>query len=311
MIKVSVIVPIYNMEIYLRQCLDSIVNQTLQEKEIICINDGSTDKSSDILRYYAKEYPYITVIDQPNRGVAFSRNLGIQTAKGEFVCFMDPDDWYPEVDILEYLYENVKKENVLICGGSFSSDYFGHIKNFYDGMKEGYTFLEDTKIKYSNYQWDYGYHRFIYQRDMLITNNIFFPNYMRYQDPPFLVKSMLQADEFYAVKKITYRYRLGHQSINWNEIRAKDLLKGLINNLEMSRIHRMAKLHYNTVYRLDHDFYNPIMNNLKAGSNEIRNLLYKVEQCIDYSLLQMIDNNISIFFQPEVIKVLYDTCERI
>ena len=306
MIKVSVIVPIYNMEKYLKQCLDSIVTQTLQEKEIICINDGSTDQSGDILKDYAKEYPYITVINQPNSGVAFSRNLGIRTAQGEFVCFIDPDDWYPETDILEYLYKNAKKEKVLICGGSFSSDYFGNVKTFYDGMKEGYTFLEDAKIKYRHYQWDYGYHRFIYQREMLIAHNIIFPNYIRYQDPPFFVKSMLQADEFYAVKKITYRYRLGHQSFIWNENRTKDLLKGLIDNLEISKTHGLAKLHYNTVYRLDHDFYNPIKNNLEAGSNEIENLLYKVDECIDHWLLQMVDNNISSLFQPEVIKTLYN-----
>lgn len=307
MIKVSMIVPVYNMEKYLNQCLDSLVAQTLQEKEIICINDGSTDYSIDILKDYARKYPYITIVNQTNSGVAVSRNRGIQMAQGEFVCFMDPDDWYPEVDILEYLYENAKKERVLICGGSFSSDYFDHVKSFYDGMKAGYTFLEDVKIKFTDYQWDYGYHRFIYNRQMLIDHDIYFPDYIRYQDPPFFVKAMLHAEEFFAVKKVTYRYRLGHQKINWNEIRTRDLLKGLIDNLEVSKIHGLATLHYNTIYRLDHDFYEPIIKNLEAGSDEIRCLLLKVEECIDSRLLQMNDKSITEFFLPEVIKALYNT----
>ncbi len=78
--KVSVIIPVYNVEKYLRECLDSVVNQTLKEIEIICVNDGSTDKSLEILREYEKKDPRIIVIDQENQGVSAARNAGIEFA---------------------------------------------------------------------------------------------------------------------------------------------------------------------------------------------------------------------------------------
>ena len=120
--KVSVIIPVYNVEEYLRECLDSIINQTLKDLEIICINDGSTDNSLEILKEYASKDNRIKIIDKKNEGVAQARNKGIKSAKGGFVCFVDPDDIYPSNDILESLYTGAIEHNVNICGGEFS-DY--------------------------------------------------------------------------------------------------------------------------------------------------------------------------------------------
>ena len=91
--KVSIIVPVYNAEKYLERCLDSLVNQTLKDIEIICINDGSTDKSLKILNKYAGEYNNILIIEQENKGQSAARNVGIDTAGGEFIAFIDADDW--------------------------------------------------------------------------------------------------------------------------------------------------------------------------------------------------------------------------
>ena len=96
MVTLSVIVPVYNTEKYLRECLDSVINQTLKDIEIICINDGSTDRSLDILKEYALKDNRIKIIDKKNEGVAAARNDGIRIANGEFVCFMDSDDYYPD-----------------------------------------------------------------------------------------------------------------------------------------------------------------------------------------------------------------------
>ena len=91
--KVSVIIPVYNVEKYLPQCLDSIVNQTLREIEIICVDDGSTDGSLEILAKYAANYPNMTVLEQCHGGVSAARNRGLARARGEYVYFMDSDDW--------------------------------------------------------------------------------------------------------------------------------------------------------------------------------------------------------------------------
>lgn len=90
--KVSIIVPVYNVENYLRKCLDSLINQTLKNIEIICINDGSTDNSLSILEEYASKDERIIVINQENAGVSSARNRGLEIATGEYIAFVDADD---------------------------------------------------------------------------------------------------------------------------------------------------------------------------------------------------------------------------
>ena len=107
-VKVSIIVPVYNVEKYLRKCLDSLVNQTLKDIEIICINDGSTDDSLNILQEYAREHHNVVVIDQENQGVSIARNNGINKAQGDYIGFVDPDDWV-EPDMFKILYEKAEE----------------------------------------------------------------------------------------------------------------------------------------------------------------------------------------------------------
>ena len=109
MIKVSVIIPVYNVENYLRQCLDSVVNQTLREIEIICVNDSSTDGSLAILEEYAQKDDRIQVITQPNAGAGAARNRGMDLAKGEYLSFLDSDDFF-EPAMLEKAY-NLAEQN--------------------------------------------------------------------------------------------------------------------------------------------------------------------------------------------------------
>ena len=114
--KVSIIVPVYNVEEYLVKCLDSLVNQTLKEIEIICINDGSTDNSLEILNTYAQKDSRITIIDKKNEGVSAARNTGLNISKGEYIMFVDSDDYlelpnvfFKEEDVVEkikYYVEN-------------------------------------------------------------------------------------------------------------------------------------------------------------------------------------------------------------
>lgn len=92
-VKISIIIPVYNVEKYLRECLDSAINQTFKDIEIICINDGSTDSSSDILKEYEQKDNRLKVISQTNKGVSTARNVGIQNANGEYIMFVDSDDW--------------------------------------------------------------------------------------------------------------------------------------------------------------------------------------------------------------------------
>lgn len=114
MVKISVIIPVYNVEKYLSRCLDSIVNQTLRNIEIICVDDGSTDNSLEILKLYAIKDNRIKIITQENAGAGAARNKGLEIACGEYLYFMDSDD-YANTDLLEKLYSKIIKTNSDIC----------------------------------------------------------------------------------------------------------------------------------------------------------------------------------------------------
>ena len=110
-IAVSVIIPVFDTECYLPTCLDSILNQTLDNIEIICINDGSTDNSLEILKNYQKKDNRIKIINKDNEGQGVARNIGIDNAVGEYIAFVDSDDFIKE-DMLEKLYESSKNNNL-------------------------------------------------------------------------------------------------------------------------------------------------------------------------------------------------------
>lgn len=292
MTKVSVIIPVYNVEQHLRECLDSVINQTLKEIEIICINDGSTDSSLEILKEYADKDKRIIIIDQSNTGVGKARNNGLNIANGLFVSFIDPDDYYPSSDILETLFDNAITQNVLICGGSFCVDRNGVIESDFPPIHKDYVFEKEQLIHYKDYQFDYGYHRFIYNLRMLKDNDIYFPEYTRFQDPPFFVMAMIRAKVFYALPIFTYCYRAGHKEVNWNKIRTNDMIKGLLDNLKISREYGLAKLHAITIRRFNIDYINPIISNIDINNLEIISLLIEANNQIDTKLLKEMDPTI-------------------
>ncbi len=162
--KVSVIIPIYNVEKYLRKCLESVVNQTLEDIEIICINDCSPDNSLEIIKEYMEKDSRIKLIDfKENKGVAIARNTAMEMAQGEYIGFVDPDDWI-DLDFYEKLYNNAKNEN--------SELTIGNIKKV-------------INLKFLNYSYDYNlfkkykiffglFQLAIYKNELLKKYNIIF-----------------------------------------------------------------------------------------------------------------------------------------
>lgn len=124
MIKVSVIIPVYNVETYLRQCVESVLKQTLKEIEIICVDDGSTDGSLDILKEYEAADPRLKVVCQKNAGAGAARNHGIRLAQGKYMSFLDSDDFF-EPDMLEEAYnraEEVRADFVVFNSDQYHMD---------------------------------------------------------------------------------------------------------------------------------------------------------------------------------------------
>jgi glycosyltransferase involved in cell wall biosynthesis len=125
--KVSIIVPIYNMESYLTRCLDSLLSQSLADLEIITVNDGSTDASAEILYEYAEKDNRIVVIIKQNGGVSSARNAGIQAAKGEYIGFVDPDDWV-DTRMYEAMYNAAIHDQADIVMCTYIREFAGHSK---------------------------------------------------------------------------------------------------------------------------------------------------------------------------------------
>lgn len=248
--KVSVIIPVYNVEKWLRECLDSVCGQSLREIEIVCVNDGSPDNSLEILREYAARDERIVIIDKKNEGVGAARNDGIRAARGEFVAFMDPDDKYSEQDSLSILYEAAKRQGVKAAGG-----YLGSMDENGKPIPKGRSYFGVDfscagLVRYADFQCDFQYTAYIFQRDFLIRNNLFFPRYLRFQDPPFFTRTMTAAGVFYAVDRMTYVYRVGSEKPKFTYRKAYDLLCGITDNLRLSKEKGFARLHYLSAMRL-------------------------------------------------------------
>lgn len=246
--KISVIVPVYNMERFVEECVNSILRQTLTDIEIICINDGSTDGTLQILESIQKKDGRLKILTTPNKGVANARNLGISHAVGDYVCFVDPDDFYPTSNVLKNLYD--KSNGYDIVGGSLAifDNKNKTIKTTFKGEDRKFVFCAEGELTFSEYQFDYGFTRFIYRREFLVTNNIYFPELTRYEDPPFLVAAMLAAGKFYAIKDVVYYYRKNHKDASniWSDqSKVVDAIRGMLMVLEMSNnndLHDMYKI---------------------------------------------------------------------
>ena len=172
MLKVSVIVPVYNVEKYLPDCLDSLCNQTLKDIEIICVNDGSTDGSLNILSEYSNLDSRIKVIDKVNEGAAAARNAGMETAAGEYIGFVDSDDWV-DADFYEKLYLEASSKNADIARAPYKYSYKNYEKeeeNLSPILKKHFNNNEELNVnEHSVVIWNA-----IYRKEFLKNCNIMF-----------------------------------------------------------------------------------------------------------------------------------------
>lgn len=303
--RVSVIMPVYNEAEYLSESINSFLSQTISSScELICVDDGSTDNSLDILNSFRQEHDNISVIHQSNLGSGAARNTGIDAAEGEFVAFLDADDMYPYDDVLEALYDMANRKNVNAAGGSISILENGQIRRFAaEGLDARYyvgqAFDYDCVIEYSAYQFEYGYYRFIFKRDMLISAGVRFPQFLRFQDPGFFVRALDAAGEFGALQKETYLYRSNPDKAAWNRAKIIDLLDGIIDLAEFSNKKRYAKLFCNAVHRLRVDF-DPIIHDVIVSEidGELLGKLFEANRTLR-EIGKELDTNVDELFLNE------------
>ena len=222
-IKVSIIIPIYNVEEYLEECLLSALKQTLKEIEIICVNDGTPDNSMDIVNKYAKEDSRIVIVEKENGGLSSARNAGMAAAKGEYVYFLDSDDYILE-DAMEVLYEQAHDNNL--------DDIYFDAESFFESedLKEEMSVYVDYYVRKADYsQIVTGLEMLkkmdennefrpsaclqMAKREFLLENKIQFYNGIIHEDNLFSLECMLEAKRVKHVPQQFYMRRVRAESI--------------------------------------------------------------------------------------------------
>ncbi|MPW26161.1 glycosyltransferase [Alkalibaculum sp. M08DMB] len=204
-IKISIIVPVYNVEKYLRKCLTSLVNQTLKEIEIIIINDGSPDNSHLIIEEFQNEYPTIIRSERiENNGVAGARNLALDMAKGEYIGFVDSDD-YVDLRMFEELYNKVKRcsADISVCGYYIEKKGVINAKQLGNEYEYDQSVLENPNIfiEGTPYLWNK-----IFKREVIESHNIRFKKYKIFEDLLFTYEVFLKSEKIVKVDKSLYYY---------------------------------------------------------------------------------------------------------
>lgn len=243
MIKVSVIIPVYNTEKYLRRCLDSVCNQILSDIEIICINDCSTDNSLEILREYSAKDERVKVIDfKENKGAAVARNVGIDEAKGEYIGFVDSDD-FVDLDFYEKLYTKAIETGADVAKGNIKS-YNNETKT---SKIEQWLNLNDLIIKHKAYFY-FTFTSAIYNAKMIKSNNIkFLEGFIHFEDPFFTISANIFYEKISLMNNTCYYYCNNKESSSRKQISEKhveDQVKGSKLILELLEKHKVGKHHY-------------------------------------------------------------------
>lgn len=265
-IKVSVIVPVYNVEKFIDKCLNSIVNQTLKEIEIIVVNDGSPDNSQKIIDKYVKKYPdKIKSYIKENGGQGSARNYGLKKTTGEYIGYVDSDD-FVEKDMYKKLYNKAKENNydIVVCGNyNVSEDYQN--KNIDAFINNYNTDLENIffgKMAVWNK---------IYKRDILIKNKLEFKEKVWYEDLAFTLKAIMNSNTFAFIDEPLYDYliREGSTMNNSNVQRNLEILDAFNDILSYIQ-HNKKEEYFNKIefLAIDHIYISAIVRVLKADSDK-------------------------------------------
>ncbi|EOU2074248.1 glycosyltransferase [Clostridium perfringens] len=225
-INVSIIVPVYNVELYIKECIDSLINQTLKNIQIILVNDGSTDSSGEICKDYSKSDKRIIYIEQTNSGQSSARNNGLKEAKGEYILFVDSDD-YLDLRACEVLYNKAKEYNLDIVHGDILNDYEIMNKDlnyrYIDSENlviSGIDYLKES-IKYNNY--DIVVFLYFIKREYLILHNLKFIEGCFYEDQDYTLKLLTASfnNRFMKIRYPYYFYRSDREGSTTNSVSIK------------------------------------------------------------------------------------------
>ena len=264
--KVSIIVPVYNVELYIEKCLESLVNQTLEEIEIIIVNDGSKDNSKKIINKYIEKYPNkIIYLEKENGGLSDARNYGIQYAIGEYIAFLDSDD-YVKTDTYEKMYNKAKIDNADLV----ECDFYWSYKN---------KNKKDIGIRYTNDKKEMiekirvvAWNKLI-KKEIIVDNNLKFPKGLRYEDVEFTYKLILYINKVSFIEEPMIYYVQRDNSISKvQNDRTKEIFSVLENVIDYYKSNGFYK-EYKTVLEyiyVRYIFCSSLLRMVKIKDKKIR-----------------------------------------
>lgn len=239
--KISVIVPIYNVENYLKRCVDSIINQTYKNLEIILVDDGSPDHSSEICDNYAKIDDRVIVIHKNNGGLSEARNYGLRAATGDYIMYVDSDD-YIEINSCEKLIENIT-DNVDIVVGDYKeirNDNVTIMKHTNLENGKQYSAKEYVLLSIEKNEWFAPAVLNLYKRKFLIENNLFYKVGYYYEDLEMLPRLFLANPYVKYVDFPFYNYVIRNDSIMTSKV--TDIKRNMISDIYSDWYIHISKL---------------------------------------------------------------------
>ena len=268
--KISIIIPIYNGEKFIKRCLDSILNQTINNYEVLLINDGSIDNSLNILKQYVKKDKKFILINKKNEGISIARNIGINKSKGKYILFVDIDD-YLENNALEVMINLINKYNVDVVRTTYyriidnvtSYEPDNNYNGYYNLNKINRNNIIDSILKQDikSYLW-----LLLIKKDLIIKNNIYFNDILYvHQDLDFYIKLFKNAKNVYFSKSLTYYYL-------YNELGSKNnkyIRRNIISNINLSKylLIILGKSYKDLIYllsiNLTFNYFNRLYNEAK------------------------------------------------
>jgi len=288
--KVSVIVPVYNVEKYLEKCLDSLVNQTLKEIEIIVVNDGSPDQSQEIIDKYSKKYKNIKSYIKENGGLSEARNYGLKKANGEYIAFLDSDD-YVTTDMYQKMYEKAVSGNfdMVVCDLNYVYENTDKVKRAYSNIKNDTTDIKSAMIDIYPAAWNKIFKKKLFKTGIEFKKGVWF------EDVEFIYRLLPYIKTIGVIKEPFNQYlqregsitktidkRIYHYIDNWNGIveyyKENNLYEQYYNELEYCYVRYLYATFIKQAINYDINEYenavNTAIENVKKNFPKYRRNIY-------------------------------------
>ena len=242
---ISIIMPVYNVRQYLDCCMESLAEQTKEGCEVICVNDGSTDGSRQRLSEWAEQLPQLRIIDQPNQGVSAARNTGLREARGEYVLYVDSDDWL-EPTTIATLREAANGQDIIGfgCRRSDTGDSFSPEA----GCFRGWDYYNSHALSHHEIAFVCVWQR-CYRREFLLKHGLFFRDGVLHEDNYFTPLAFFYAGKVCMVDAVLYDYRVREGSIMTTRgLKSKESLV-IIGNELSARFNKESEVDTTVVYQ--------------------------------------------------------------